>query len=341
MCNCDDNNTNCYHINFGCVQPVVANADNYYTKSEVDDKIEDIATSGCCITPEEVDEKISAATEDYATKQWVEDKHYLTEHQDLSDYALKSDLSQVSSGLSVLNTEVNNLSTTIENKADKGDIPSLDGYATEQWVESQGYLKTHQSLEGYVTEGELSSYTYDKATIDRKIGEGGVFDPTNYYDKRETDNLLGQKLDASAYTPTDLSDYATKQWVESQGYLKTHQSLEGYVTEGELSSYTYTKSEIDDKIDGIVTSGCCITPEEVDDKISAATSDYATKGELSAHTSNTDIHVTALDKAYWNGKVSVTQLSNYMLKSKIWCGTISEYNSIPTKDSETIYLIHN
>ena len=243
MCNCDDNKTNCYHINFGCVQPVVANADNYYTKSEVDDKIEDIATSGCCITPEEVDEKISAATEDYATKQWVEDKHYLTEHQDLSDYALKSDLSQVSSGLSVLNTEVNNLSTTIENKADKGDIPSLDGYATEQWVESQGYLKTHQSLEGYVTEGELSSYTYTKS--------------------------------------------------------------------------------------------------EIDDKISAATSDYATKGELSAHTSNTDIHVTALDKAYWNGKVSVTQLSNYMLKSKIWCGTISEYNSIPTKDSETIYLIHN
>ena len=103
----------------------------------------------------------------------------------------------------------------------------------------------------------------------------------------------------------------------------------------------YTKSEVDDKIEDIATSGCCITPEEVDDKISAATSDYATKGELSAHTSNTDIHVTALDKAYWNGKVSVTQLSNYMLKSKIWCGTISEYNSIPTKDSETIYLIHN
>ena len=28
----------------------------------------------------------------------------------------------------------------LENKADKGDIPSLDGYATESWVEGKGYL---------------------------------------------------------------------------------------------------------------------------------------------------------------------------------------------------------
>ena len=42
MCNCEDNK--CINMNFGCVQPIVANADNYYTKSEVDEKIEGIST---------------------------------------------------------------------------------------------------------------------------------------------------------------------------------------------------------------------------------------------------------------------------------------------------------
>ena len=45
----------------------------------------------------------------YATQEWVESKGYLTEHQSLADYALKS------------------------------EIPSLTGYATQSWVSSQGY----------------------------------------------------------------------------------------------------------------------------------------------------------------------------------------------------------
>lgn len=45
----------------------------------------------------------------YATKTWVTEQGFLTEHQDLTGYALKS------------------------------EIPSLDGYATQSWVSSQGY----------------------------------------------------------------------------------------------------------------------------------------------------------------------------------------------------------
>ena len=45
---------------------------NYYTKQEVDDKIPSL--------------------DGYATEQWVENKNYLTEHQDLTDYAKKSDI---------------------------------------------------------------------------------------------------------------------------------------------------------------------------------------------------------------------------------------------------------
>ena len=122
-CNCNDN-TNCYHLNFGCVQPIVANANNYYTKSEIDTKLEDIVQSGCCITPQEVDEKIESAITSL----------------DLSDYAKKE------------------------------DIPSLSGYATEQWVTNQHYI-TSVDLSDYVTDAELSSYTYNKQEIDDKLDD--------------------------------------------------------------------------------------------------------------------------------------------------------------------------
>lgn len=36
----------------------------------------------------------------------------------------------------------------LNNKANKSEIPSLDGYATESWVEGKGYLTEHQDISG-------------------------------------------------------------------------------------------------------------------------------------------------------------------------------------------------
>lgn len=47
--------------------------------------------------------------------------------------------------------ELDALAGIVDGKADAADIPSLDGYATEQWVESKGYLTQHQSLAAYRT----------------------------------------------------------------------------------------------------------------------------------------------------------------------------------------------
>ena len=256
MCNCNEGNV--YNIGMGCCTPIVANADAYYTKSEIDDKLDDIITSGCCITPEEVDEKISAATDGFATEEWVEDKHYIT-GVDLSNYALKSEIPTVPTNVSAFVNDVPYLT----------QHQSLSGYATEQWVEDQGYLTHHQSLEGYVTENDLTSYTYDKQTIDEKVAGGGTFDPTQYYNKTATDALLNEKLDVTAYTPVDLSNYDTK--------------------------------------------------SEVNTKISNATS--LVYNSLTAHTANTDVHVTSAEKTSWDNKLDATaytpsDLSNYYTKSE-------------------------
>lgn len=194
MCNCEENK--CYHISMGCVEPVVANANHYYTKSEVDEKLEDIITSGCCITPEEVDEKIASATSGYATEQWVLDKHYIS-GVDLSDYATKE----------------------------------------------------------YV-----SGYTYDKQTIDSKIASGGTFDPTQYYTTGQTNSLLNNKLDVSAYTPCDLSNYYNKQEIDAKfddNATKTWVT-NNYATISELIQYINNLQIQINSLQNTI-SGCCGT----------------------------------------------------------------------------------
>ena len=104
----------------------------------------------------------------YATQEWVESKGYLTEHQSLADYALKS------------------------------EIPSLDGYATQSWVQSQNYLTSHQDLSSYALKSEIPS----------------------------------------------LDGYATQSWVQSQNYLTSHQNLSSYATKSWATSQFFEESKI-------------------------------------------------------------------------------------------------
>lgn len=294
-CNCE-NQGNTYHLNMGCCVPIVANANSYYTKSEIDEKLDDILISGCCITPEEVDEKIDAAISgidlsNYATEQWVEDKHYIT-GVDLSNYALKSEIPTVPTKVSAF----------------ENDVP---------------YLTQHQSLSGYVTDVELSAYTYDKATIDEKVAGGGTFDPTQYYNKSETNNLLDNKLDASAYTPTDLTNYYDKTEVnnivnsaktEIEGEIP---SLSGYATQQWVENKHY--------ITGVDLSN------------------YALKSEIpTVPTSNSaftnDMHyLTSADTATYvtSGNVE-TQIVNHF-----WCGSEQQWSQISgNTQPNTLYLVY-
>lgn len=60
------------------------------------------------------------------------------------------------------------------------------------------------------TDSAIAAYTYDKATIDQKVAEGGTFDPAQYYDKTATDNLLANKADkATTYTKNEVDNAIT------------------------------------------------------------------------------------------------------------------------------------
>lgn len=174
------------------------------------------------------------------------------------------------------------------------------------------------------------------------------------------------KLDASAYTPVDLTDYATKEWVENKHYLTTVEPLktingESLIGEGNIvisggsggTVDAYTKAESDERFQpkGDYLSGNALngyaTEQWVLDKhyISGVDlSDYALKSEIpTVPTSNSaftnDMHyVTSAETANYvtSGNVE-TQIVNHF-----WCGTQAQWAQISGDTQPNIlYLIHD
>lgn len=127
---------------------------------------------------------------------------------------------------------------------------ATDGLATEEYVNAQISSQTGD----FVTGEQLSSYTYDKATIDSKIAGGGIFDPTQYFNTAQTVNLV-----ESAVTRVEAEiPISASQLTNDAGYI-TSQSLSGYVTMDEFGDYiNRLRAEIDTLRQQV--SGCCDIP---------------------------------------------------------------------------------
>ena len=200
---------------------------DYYTKSEVNSSLEAKANKSEIPT---VPTNVSAFTNDAG---------YLTEHQSLDNYYTKTESDGKYATQVVVNEEIaarisdiREVKATLESKADKSEIPSLNGYATEQWVGQQGYLTEHQPLKTINGETIVGNGNIE-------ISSGEETDPiwtaekVNYYTKTEVNTSLETKANKTEIP--SLNGYATEQWVGQQGYLTQHQSLDNY----------YTKSEVD------------------------------------------------------------------------------------------------
>ena len=96
--------------------------------------------------------KVNIDLSGYATEEWVNSQGFLKEHQDISNLATKSELATKQDTISDLET--------IRSGASKGatalqSVPSE--YATEQWVNEQGFLKEHQDISNLATKSELNA----------------------------------------------------------------------------------------------------------------------------------------------------------------------------------------
>ena len=173
----------------------------------------------------ELESKPAVDTSVFVTEDKLNSKGYLTQHQDLTPYALKSELptpyndsllnervtaleSKAIEGGAYNDTDLRNRVINLENK------PPLDTseFVTNQALESRGYIKDVSNL---VTKDELEGKHYI----------------------------------------SDISNLVTKEELENKGYLKTHQNLDNVVTKEELATKGYitdvsnlvTKEELESK----------------------------------------------------------------------------------------------
>ena len=196
--------------------------ENYsYSKQEVDSKLS-----------KKADKTEIPSLTGYATELWVQNQGYLTEHQPLktingqsivgegnieieggsgvtieqvdaeidsklTGYATKEELNSKADAATLipLSGRIGALEQEVQNKADKSEIPSLEGYATQSWVQSQGYLTEHQSLADYATKDELAQKA-DLSYVNTKLG--GKVNKTEIWTGTEAEwNALTQEQKAS------------------------------------------------------------------------------------------------------------------------------------------------
>ena len=222
----------------------------------------------------------------------------------------------------------------------------------ERKLDASAYTPT--DLTNYYTKSETSGATEIQDALDE-------FYDKDYIDEIELgisaalNDLETNKLDASAYTPTDLSNYYIKS--QTSGATEIQNALDD--KQNALSAGT----NIDITDDVISVTGITID-QVLDNTTSASTNAVSTKavydavtdnelvwtnayvamsGIVSSHTVNTDVHVTTADRNILNSLPTtlndMASKSNDLNGLKLLKITQAEYNSLATKDPNTLYII--
>lgn len=174
---------------------------------------------------------MTSVPSEYVTENELNAKGYLTEHQDISNLATKTELnskantnhthSQYLTSIPQEYVTETELNSALSTKANTYDIPSLDGYATETFVTNK------------IAEASLS---------------GGEVDLSGLATKDELTSGLATKANTehthSQYLTSIPSEYITETELEAKGYLTEHQDLSNYALASDLHSHS-NKTQLD------------------------------------------------------------------------------------------------
>ena len=219
---------------------------------------------------------------------------YLTEHQDLSEYAKKSEL------------------------------PSIEGLASEDYVNN-----AISNIEIPEAPTKVSDLTNDIGYI--TLADVPEADLSNYYNKAEAETLVNEAIASIEHPTVDLTDYAKKSEIPSVEGLATEDFVKDEIDKivipeaADLSNY-YSKEEIDNKFENIehptvsfdgyatetwVSEQGFIT--NVDDKadVNHKHEDYLTSDDLAGYSKFSGSYNDLTDKP------EIPSLVNYALKSEV------------------------
>ena len=216
-------------------------------------------------------------------------------------------------------------------------INYAEGVETISIKNESGSIVTFSS-DNYYTEKKLGSgFTNNDATVTEAI------DDLEYMvvNKEEAiaaalNDLNGRKLDASAYTPTDLSNYYTKG--ETSGKTEISNALgekvntatyTGHTADTSLHFSGNEKRNLDalatniESISGITSNDIANwnaaagadmskyykkTETSGSTELTTAFSNKADSSALTTHTSDTTIHITSAERTAWNAKADISDI---------------------------------
>lgn len=164
---------------------------------------------------------------DYALKSDIPDisgKADKTEIPDITGLAKKTDIPDVSNlatkaEVSLVDTKADANAADILKKVDKVDGKGLstNDYTDADKTKVGKALTEHQSLDDY----------YTKEEVDNKVAQGGTFDPTAYYNRHDVDSLVGGKVDKVEGKSLSSNDYTDEDKAKVASALTEHQDISG------------------------------------------------------------------------------------------------------------------
>ena len=186
----------------------------------------------------------------------------------IKSLATQTDISKLSDEIDEISTSLSNID--LSNIATKDEIPILDGYAKEDWVRRQGYLKTHQSLVGYAKKSDLPTDYVKESDLSEYVKVSEISSTLNDYAKKSSlseyvkTSTFNSKLN-SLVKKSDIEGYATQKWVNEQGFLTKNQDLSEFATKTDLKDYVKIKS-LNNTLNGYVKKNSVYTQNESDSK---------------------------------------------------------------------------
>ena len=289
------------------------NGENAATESYVDEVIANIDISAVDLTG-------------YATEQWVENKNYLTEHQDISG---KSDVGHKHVIADITDVPDYVTKEYVDNAVDSIEIPEVDftGYATETYVDNKVADLVNSAPEALNTLGELATAlenhedAYDalletvgsKATTEdlenfkAEISESIVSETDEFHIVDEAGNIVAS-IDTSGVATTTVT---------AQSIIVNGDNVEEHIDNTEIH-VTAAEKEVWNKKSNFSGSYNDLT----DKPASTDLSNYYTKTEVDEAIDNVDVDLTGYATEEYvtnaiNGiDIPETDLSGYYTKTE-------------------------
>ena len=320
------------------------------TKEDKDTKYDDTEVKNRLT---ELENKPAVDTSVFVTEDKLNSKGYLTQHQDLSPYALKSEIpapyndsllnervtaleSKAIEGGAYNDTDLRNRVINLENK------PPLDTseFVTNQALESRGYIKdvsnlvTKDELEGKHYINDVSNFVTKEELNNKGYVTDEVLNSKGYLTEHQNISHLvtNDELNGKGYLTEEVlnsKNYLTEDVLNTKNYLTQHQDLSSLVTKQELENKHY------------LTEHQPLTHLATTSDLEVLRNIAVSKSELSKKLDNTEFNTfkeNVVTKTELAEKGYISDLSNYVTKQELHEATEIDYSNIVTTDELQSYV---